>query len=258
MDKLETKLTKVFEDIIERKFNEYGKEQKRLEEERKEMFESHQSIIRKLISDNNILMNQRLDKIYNEINELKSSIETTDTVVLTHTKDIKDIKTKLKTVKTNETAVRNLQELTENVKEKLIDLENRSRRNNLRIDGVPESQNETWKDCQEKIKTLFTNELKLKDKINIERAHRTGKSTSEKPKTIVIKLLSYQDKTLILKNAKRLRGSGIYINEDFAKETVEKRKRLWEEVKQHRRDGRYAVLQYDKIIVRNHKTRFQA
>ena len=88
MDKLETKLTKVFEDIIERKFNEYGNEQKRLEEERKEMFESHQSIIRKLISDNNILMNQRLDKIYNEINELKSSIETTDTVVLTHTKDI--------------------------------------------------------------------------------------------------------------------------------------------------------------------------
>ena len=258
MENLEKKLTKRFEDIINKQFKEHEVIQKELEKERKEMFENLQKIITKLISDNNVLINQRLDTISNDINELKASIELTDNVVKNQAKDIKELKTKSKIIINNQASINNLEKSASSINEKLIDLENRSRRNNLRIDGIPEHVNETWKDCEEKVKVLLKNKLKLKDDIQIERAHRTGKENQGRPRTIVFKLLSYKDKALIMSCGKRLAGSGIYINEDFAKETVEKRKKLWEEVKKYRRDGKYAILQYDKVIVRNKRPNIQA
>ena len=217
------------------------------------MFENHQNILTKLISDNNILINQRMDLFAKEIEEVKSSIEMTDSILTKQAGEIKQLQEKSKIIKTNEVAVLSVKTLTTNLQEKIVDLENRSRRNNLRVDGITEHANETWQVCEEKIKELLKNKLKLKEDIKIERAHRTGKGIEGKPRTIVFKLLSYKDKSLILGCAKRLSGTGIYINEDYAKETVEKRKKLWEEVKRHRREGKYAIIQYDKIIVRNHR-----
>ena len=62
------------------------------------------------------------------------------------------------------------------VREKIRDLEDRSRRNNLRIDGVKESEREFWEDTEVKMQNLFTNELGVQRQINIERAHQTGKT----------------------------------------------------------------------------------
>ena len=41
-------------------------------------------------------------------------------------------------------------------------------------------------------------------------------------------LIPYQDKTNILKNAKKLKGKNIFINEDFSHEIMQLRKELWE------------------------------
>ena len=71
---------------------------------------------------------------------------------------------------------------------KLVDLEDRSRRCNLRIDGVTE----TWEQGEEEIQNIFKEKLGL-EKIDIERAHHSkGKTSSNKPKTILCKLLSYK------------------------------------------------------------------
>ncbi|XP_065678978.1 acidic leucine-rich nuclear phosphoprotein 32 family member A-like [Hydra vulgaris] len=58
------------------------------------------------------------------------------------------------------------------VKSKLREIEDRSRRNNLRVDGLKESKNESWSDSEAKVLKLFEETLGLKD-IKIERAHRT-------------------------------------------------------------------------------------
>ena len=142
------------------------------------------------------------------------------------------------------------------VNQKLRDLEDRSRRNNLRIDGVPESDKESWDDTESKINDLLKDKLDLEG-IDIERAHR-GKLTkyqkdNNQPRTIVMKLLNYKDKVKILKNARRLKDTGIYINEDFSKETTEIRKRLWEQVKKLRDQGKYAIIKYDQIYQRDFK-----
>ena len=57
------------------------------------------------------------------------------------------------------------------------------------------------------------------------------KDKKTKPGTIVCKILSYKQKREVLKNAKKLQGTGIFINEDFCLETMQHRKKLWEEVK---------------------------
>ena len=44
-------------------------------------------------------------------------------------------------------------------------------------------------------------------------------------------LIPYQDKTNILKNAKKLKGKNIFINEAFSHEIMQLRKELWKSKK---------------------------
>ena len=128
---------------------------------------------------------------------------------------------------------------------KLAELEDRQRRNNLRIDGINEEKGETREMCETKIKNIFQGKLEIHDDIVIERTHRTkGKTTrnntarKNQPRTIVIKLANYKDKSMILRNVHKLKGSDIFINEDFSKQTTDLRKELWKEVKQIRSESR--------------------
>nr|XP_047127262.1 uncharacterized protein LOC124808311 [Hydra vulgaris] len=120
---------------------------------------------------------------------------------------------------------------------KLKDLENRSRRNNLRIDGLHETPGENWDDCEKAVKVMIKKQLKITSEVVIERAHRIGQHKHNKPRTIVLKLLNFQDKNKILNAVKHLKGTGLYVNEDFAPETTELRRKLWEEVKKLRSEG---------------------
>ena len=67
----------------------------------------------------------------------------------------------------------------------------------------------------------------------IERAHRTKRNCKDKdkkrPRTIILRLANFKDKSIILKNVNKLKGSDVYINEDFSRETTELRKNLWDE-----------------------------
>ena len=60
----------------------------------------------------------------------------------------------------------------EYVHNKLVDFEDRSRRNNLTIDGIKEKDRESWKDCATEVGKLFREKLDIEDKIIIERVHR--------------------------------------------------------------------------------------
>ena len=46
--------------------------------------------------------------------------------------------------------------------------------------------------------------------------------------------MSYKQKKEVIKNVKKLKGSDIFINEDFCFETMQRRKELWEEAKRLR------------------------
>ena len=107
--------------------------------------------------------------------------------------------------------------------------------------------------CETKIKNIFQEKLEIHDDIIIERAHRTkGKTTKNNTatRTFVIKLANYKDKSMILRNVHKLKGSDIFINEDFSKQTTDLRKELWKEVKQLRSEGKIAYLNYRTVVTK--------
>ena len=84
--------------------------------------------------------------------------------------------------------------------EKIEYLENQSRCNNIRIDGIPEETNESWSVTEEIVKKELTEKLHLEIEPTIERAHRIGgkltssgsgnpsESLRSRPRTIVCRL----------------------------------------------------------------------
>ena len=143
------------------------------------------------------------------------------------------------------------QTFTNDVSAKLDYLENQSRRSNVIIDGIPDVKSESWSDAEIKVKNVFTDHLKIDPKlIEIERAHRVGKyDPTGRPRSIVAKLLRFKDKEEIFKRSKNLKGTNIYINEDFSESVRQKRKDLLPQLKAERQKGNIAYLKFDKLVV---------
>ena len=94
---------------------------------------------------------------------------------------------------------------------KLIELEDRSRHNNIRIDGIEEEQYEIWDRCEEKVQKVIKEKLGIEDEVEIDRCHRmknNGKDRSNnernsRPRTIIFRLLRFKDKQRIIQSSKK-------------------------------------------------------
>ena len=111
------------------------------------------------------------------------------------------------------------------IENKLVDLEDRSRRNNLRINGKKEGKNETWEECEERVNCFLEEKLDMDaSEIWIEHAHRVDEKKRGQERQIVVQFNSYKIKLDILRNRKKLKGTNFSIFEDFSKETASIRK----------------------------------
>lgn len=122
------------------------------------------------------------------------------------------------------------------------------------IDGIPDMPTESWDDTvvsQSKAKKLFADHLKMDPKlVETEQAHRTGKYTANgRPRPVIVKLLCYKDKEEILKQAKKLKGTNFFINEDFSERVRQRRKELLPQLGEAHKQGNFAFLKYDQLIV---------
>ena len=80
------------------------------------------------------------------------------------------------------------------IEDKLTNLEDQSRRNNLRVDGIKERPNETWEDCENEPHILFKESLSIAEEVVIERADRVKTDKNKKsntPRAIVYRILNY-------------------------------------------------------------------
>ena len=145
----------------------------------------------------------------NEIKNLKDSATELGQVVTQVKQDLLSSQEEIKRLKTK---VSTLQYQADS-------LEQYTRRNSLRIDGIPESGGENVYDV---VLELFNEQLKTERKItrdDIDRAHRlSGKPSDGSCRTILVKFVSYQTRQLIFKAKKKLRviqDHRVYINEDL-------------------------------------------
>nr|XP_037284169.1 uncharacterized protein LOC119176932 [Rhipicephalus microplus] len=112
--------------------------------------------------------------------------------------------------------VAHLQEVVSALELKVDDLENRSRRCNLIIYGIPENQNEDNSTLEETVtETVFKEKLDI-DGVGIERIHSLGKPATNKTRPTILKLLDFRDKTRVFKNCHKLKGTDLSVSEDFS------------------------------------------
>ena len=84
-----------------------------------------------------------------------------------------------------------------------------------------------------------------------DRCHRAGKKQNNRPGTIFCQITKFKDKQLSFKNSNKLKNSGIYVYEDFCPDTMELRKKLWEEVLEYCRQGKYAYNILVLLVFKN-------
>ena len=197
----------------------------------KDELASHELAIKEMINDNIKITNDRLDRISQDVTHLKQSLEFTQEQMK---EEINKIKKDLKDLDKNINEVQ--QDLLDPkyVSSKLIELEDRSRRNNLRIDGIDEKPNKTWDECESPVQELIDVNLDLTDTIEFERCHQISTQTNSsknqnRSRTIICKVTKFTDKQKILKSAKCLNDKEIFIYEDFCKNTMDLRKKIIEQ-----------------------------
>ena len=146
-----------------------------------------------------------------------------------------------------------------------IDIETRSRRNNLIFRGLQE--NNDIENCEEIIKAMISEKLNINtENMYIQRAHRLGtlqrrgqiwrteahSRATPKPRPIIVCFRDYQDIEKILANVHLLKNSNIGIHRDYPKEIVDARSELWPLFKSEREQNPRAKVSIGfpaKVIV---------
>lgn len=193
----------------------------------------------------------RISSLEKETGDLKSSLEFSQ-------KDIDDLKQSLPKLQELDAAINDIEDQMDCHEDHLEYLENQSRRNNVRVDGIPEVDNETWEDTEAKVKQVLKDELDLASVPDVERAHRVGKSrrtsaqgSASRPRTIVCRLRDWKERETILKCARRIKPDNIFVKEDLSPATLEKRESQRAKMDEAKRAGKIAYFVLDKLIIRN-------
>ena len=102
-------------------------------------------------------INEKLKENVKDIDELKQSLQMYED---TNDKKLVEIDNSIKQQKIEHIAqVKDIQQVHNELKEKLRTLEDRSRRDNFRIDGIPEYEEESWDDTEELLKDALHEKL---------------------------------------------------------------------------------------------------
>ncbi|XP_077553111.1 uncharacterized protein LOC144167823 [Haemaphysalis longicornis] len=162
---------------------------------------------------------------------------------------LKQVEAAASAIKEVNVKVSSLERTVQYLEHKVIDLEDRSRRNNIIVFGIPEDEKETADALANTIvEGVFKNVLGVQLS-SIERMHRLERKQANKNRPVILKLFDYREKAEVLANCFKLKGTDISVSEDFSLVTREKRKKLWESTSEIRKAGGKVTMKYDKIKI---------
>ena len=218
----------------------------------RELLQSQERMFKNFVESIAANLTKRVDDLVTKIADLKARLEFSQNDIEKHTTQITLLDTNLQLAVEE---ITKLQTLGAKQLEKATYLENQSRRNNVRIEGIVEESSESWESTEGKVKEMFTEKLQMDSPSAIERAHRTGKGKkpdgTPKPRTVVCKLYDWKEREAILKAARRIKPHGIHIYEDLAEETMAKRRELLPKLKRAKEEGKIAYFSYDKLVIKD-------
>ena len=102
-----------------------------------------------------------------------------------------------------------------NLQAQLNKQEDYTRKYNLRIDGLSESNAETSEQTQSKVHKLLKDHFDMKN-VPIDTAHRIKtKTDNHRTRTVIVRLAKLSDRDFIMRNTAKLKNTNLYINEDL-------------------------------------------
>ena len=174
-------------------------------------------------------------------------------VVETLVTEVHSLKTKLNSacceIENLQISHTSMQEELSSYKMRLIDLEARSRRQNLIFRNIPEPDEESWEQCEINLVSFIKDTMKLGDEANdiaFQRVHRLGKPKRGvapngqpwRPRPIIASFRDDKIKEKVLGLVGNIAGTPFRVSMDYPAEIRSARGRLWKEY----RDAREAKM----------------
>ena len=151
-----------------------------------------------------------------------------------------------------------LKERVKKLESQITSQENYSRRLNLRLDGVKE---EVGEDTEEVVRDIVRTKLKIPDFMSIDVCHRLGsrgqkdgQSQSQsrrnnKPRTILVRFTRLSDRQRVWASKKELKGTRMFLNEDYCIQTEKLRRQLYPCLKSALKDGAKCYMNSDRLVI---------
>ena len=141
-----------------------------------------------------------------------------------------------------------------NLQNRLDNIEDYSRKNNIRIDGIAELPNETNEVLHVKVKKLLEEKLQIQN-VNLDNIHRlsANKRIQGAPRTIITRFSNQWTRDNIMKKKMKLKGTGIFLNEDVSENTLLARRDQMDLYKQAKSSGKIAFFNGKRLIIRERK-----
>lgn len=134
------------------------------------------------------------------------------------------------------------------MEDKMVDLEARSRRNNLIFHGIEEANKE---DCRKTAYDAIEIGCEMDPRgIRIERAHRIGRRrpNATKPRPLIVRFLDFHDKENV-KDCRRNLPPNIHVSDDYPYSVREMRRRRMPELIAAKNNGKQAFLRYPATLI---------
>ena len=192
--------------------------------------------------------NKRIENLESKLESVIRSLEFSQAEVLELKNEAKQLK---KVSEENQKRCETMQNQCHELERRSNSQEDYSRRNNIRISGMAEPPGgETWEQTAVAVVSLLGDKLQPPG-VKVERAHRVGQPQPSRPRTIVACLARYSDREAALRNAKKLRGTNIFINEDLCQASQSLVKMQLPQLKQARSEGKIAYFRHTKLVIRD-------
>lgn len=135
------------------------------------------------------------------------------------------------------------------LKGQLLEINKKSRMNNLILFGLQETEKSSA-GLMELTINKFKSDLNITlDNRDINKIYRLGKKdTSGKNRPTLITFVNSWKKDIVFQSRKQLQN--VYVTEDYPKDILTKRKLLQQQLVEERKKGNFAIIKYDKLIVK--------
>lgn len=197
------------------------------------------ALIQSLRDELESILNQKLDAqaqrlegcLERELNKIRSEITSISERLQSLEADLRKIR---ENISAQDVKIKTVHHKMTSLSLQLLDLENRNRRDNIRVRGIPESVSVA--DIESTVTSIFNTILErpVEEKIEVDRVHRSlGRRPLEgnRPRDIICKIHHSKTKEEIMRKARlkgpiQYGGASIILLQDLAKKTLDMRREV--------------------------------